>query len=98
MLCTYIYGTLSIIKTALEAYVKVAKNLIKSVDALASALMTTVRYTINSTMNVTINLVKQYEKDLLDMLYNYLFGQDRSLWCNKLWNCLAIANELLDPE
>lgn len=98
LVCTYLYGSFAVIKTALEAYVHVAKNLIKRIDSLATTLMSTVTYVINSTMRVMINLVKQYEKELFDMLYNALFGEDRSFWCGRLWKCIALLNELLDSN
>ena len=67
LVCTYLYGTFAVIKTALEGFTKLAKNLIKRLDTLATTLMTTVRYTINATMRTIINLVKQYEKELFDL-------------------------------
>lgn len=98
LVCTYLYGTIAVIRTALEAYTKLAKNLIKKLDTLASSLMTTVTYVINATMRTIVNLVKQYEKELFDMLYNAVFGTDKSFWCNKLWKCAALLAELLDSN
>lgn len=89
---------MAVIRTALEAYTKLAKNLIKKLDTLASSLMTTVTYVINATMRTIVNLVKQYEKELFDMLYNAVFGTDKSFWCNKLWKCAALLAELLDSN
>lgn len=98
LVCTYLYGTMAVIRTALESYTKLAKNLIKKLDTLASSLMTTVTYVINVTMRTMVNLVKQYEKELFDMLYNAVFGTDKSFWCNKLWKCVALLAELLDSD
>lgn len=98
LVCTYLYGTFAVIKTALETFTKLAKNLIKKIDTLASTLMTTVTYTINATMRTIVNLVKQYEKELFDLLYNSVFGTDKSFWCNRLWKCAALLAELLDSN
>lgn len=98
LVCTYLYGTFAVIKTALEGFTKLAKNLIKRLDTLATTLMTTVRYTINATMRTIINLVKQYEKELFDLLYDAVFGTDKSFWCNRLWKCAALLAELLDSN
>ena len=43
-------------------------------------------------------MVKVYEKELFDMLYESIFGTDKSFWCHRLWKCLALVNELLDPD
>lgn len=98
MVCTYLYGSLSAIKTVIETYIKVAKNLIKRLDAVAQAAATTIRYTIDTTINTIVNMVKVYEKELFDMLYDSIFGSDRSFWCNRLWKCIALLQELLDPD
>ena len=98
LVCTYLYGTFALVKTVLEGIVKLAKNLIKRLDTLATTLMTTVRYTINATMRTIVNLVKQYEKELFDLLYNAVFGTDKSFWCNRLWKCAALLAELLDSN
>lgn len=98
LVCTYLYGTFAGIKTVIESYCNVAKNILKRIDTLISTLMTTVTYTINSTMRTMINLVKQYEKELFDMLYDAVFGKDRSFWCNRLWKCAALLAELLDSD
>lgn len=98
LVCTYLYGTFAMVKTVLEGIVKLAKNLIKRLDTLATTLMTTVRYTINATMRTIVNLVKQYEKELFDLLYNSVFGTDKSFWCNRLWKCAALLAELLDSN
>lgn len=97
-MCTYLYGSLSIIKAAVEGYMTVAKSILKRIDALAQAALTVARYTIDVAVNTTINLVKMYEKQLFDMLYEAIFGTDKSFWCSRLWKCLALINELLDPE
>ena len=97
-MCTYIYGSLAIIKAAIEGYMTVAKSLLKRIDAIAQAALTVARYTIDVAVTTTINLVKTYEKQLFDMLYDAIFGTDRSFWCNRLWKCLALINELLDPD
>ena len=98
LVCSYIYGAFAIVKTTIESYIHVAKNVLKRIDALVSTLMSTINNVINSTMRTIINMVKQYEKELFDMLYNYLFGEDRSFWCNRLWKCVALLNELLDSN
>ena len=98
LICTYLYGSFMLIKNTLEGYLQVAKNMLKRVDALAMALMNTCRIMMDTTMTVMIKMVKQYEKELMDMIYNSIFGTDRSFWCNKLWNCLALLAELLDSN
>jgi len=98
LICTYLYGSFMVIKNALEGYLQVAKNMLKRVDTLAMALMNTCRIMMDTTMTVMIKMVKQYEKELMDMIYNSIFGTDRSFWCNKLWNCLALLAELLNSN
>lgn len=98
LICTYLYGSLAIVRAALEGYTKMAKNLLKAIDKLAQAAMFICRYTIDIAIDTTIKLVKQYEKELFDMLYEWIFGTDKSFWCNRLWKCLALLNELLDPN
>ena len=98
LICTYLYGSLAAIRAAVEGYTKMAKNLLKAIDKLAQAAMTICRYTIDVAIDTTIKLVKQYEKELFDMLYEWIFGTDKSFWCNRLWKCLALLNELLDPN
>lgn len=98
LMCTYIYGSLSVIKAAIEGYRTIAKSILKRIDAIAQAAMTVARYTIDVAINTMINLVKTYEKQLIDMLYDSIFGTDKSFWCNRLWKCLALVNELLDPD
>ena len=62
LICTYLYGSLAIVRAALEGYTKMAKNLLKAIDKLAQAAMTICRYTIDVAIDTTIKLVKQYEK------------------------------------
>ena len=98
LVCTYLYGSFAVIKTALTGYCNVAKNLLKRIDTLVSTLMTTVNYIINATIRTAANLIKQYEKELFDLLYSAVFGTDKSFWCNKLWKCAALLSELLDSD
>lgn len=98
LICTYLYGVLSLVKAGVESIIKAAKNLLKGIDKIAQAAITVCRYTIDVTMDTIIKLVKQYEKELFDMLYDALFGSDKSFWCHRLWKCLALINELLDPN
>lgn len=98
LICTYLYGALAIVRTTVEGFVQIAKNLIKKVDSLAAALMNTCRILMDKTMSVMIKLVKQYEKELMDMLYSATLGKIDWLWCGKLWNCLALLAELIDEN
>lgn len=98
LVCTYLYGAFAAVKAAIESYIRVAKNLLKKIDSLLTTLMTTVTQVINSTMRTIINLVKQYEKELFDILYNTIFGEDKTFWCSKLWKCVALFSELLDSN
>lgn len=98
LVCTYLYGSFAILKAAIETYIHVAKNVLKLLDTLVSTINSTINYVINSTLRLIINMVKQFEKELFDMLYSYLFGEDKSFWCNKLWKCVALLNELLDSN
>ena len=98
LICTYLYGTLELIRTTVEGFIQIAKNLIKKVDSLAAALMNTCRILMDKTMSVMIKLVKQYEKELMDMLYSATLGKIDWLWCGKLWNCLALLAELIDEN
>lgn len=98
LICTYLYGSLELIRTTVEGFIQIAKNLIKKVDSLAAALMNTCRILMDKTMSVMIKLVKQYEKELMDMLYSATLGKIDWLWCGKLWNCLALLAELIDEN
>lgn len=98
MICTYLYGSLSLIKGTIEGYIRLAKNILKGIDKIAAAALTTVRYTIDVSIKTIVNMVKVYEKELFDMLYESIFGTDKSFWCHRLWKCLALVNELLDPD
>ena len=98
LICTYLYGTLAIIKTAVEGYIGLAKGILKRLDSAAQAAITTCRFVIDTAISTTVNLVKEYEKELIDMLYDSIFGTDKTVWCNRLWKCLALLNELMDPE
>ena len=98
LVCTYLYGSFAVIKAALTGYCNVAKNLLKRIDTIVSTLMTTVNYIINATIRTVSNMVKQYEKELFDLLYSAVFGMDKSFWCNKLWKCAALLAELLDSD
>lgn len=98
LICTYLYGSLAVVRNVIEGYIQIAKNLIKKVDSLATALMNTCRILMDKTMSVMIKLVKQYEKELMDMLYSATLGKIDWLWCGKLWNCLALLTELIDEN
>lgn len=98
LICTYLYGALATVRAAVEGFIQVAKNLIKKVDSLATALMNTCRILMDKTMSVMIKLVKQYEKELMDMIYSATLGKIDWLWCGKLWNCVALLAELLDQD
>lgn len=98
LVCTYLYGSFAVIKAALTGYCNVAKNLLKRIDTIVSTMMTTVNYIINATIRTVSNMVKQYEKELFDLLYSAVFGMDKSFWCNKLWKCAALLAELLDSN
>lgn len=96
--CTYLYGPFAVIKTAVESYIHIAKNILKRVESVASALMSTLTHVIDKSLAQIVNLVKEYEKELFDMLYDSIFGSDRSFWCSKLWKCVALFSELLDSN
>lgn len=98
LVCTYLYGSFAVIKAALTGYCNVAKNLLKRIDTFVSTMMTTVNYIINATIRTVSNMVRQYEKELFDLLYSAIFGMDKSFWCNKLWKCAALLAELLDSN
>lgn len=98
LVCTYLYGAFIAVKATIEGLTQAAKGILKRIDTLVSTLMTTITYMINTTMRTVINLVKQYEKELFDMLYNAIFGEDKSFWCNKLWKCAALLAELLNAD
>lgn len=96
LICTYLYGTLKVIQTAITAYTKVAKNLLKKIDTLVQTMMTTVYAVLNTTMKTVISLIKQYEKTLVDMLG--IGGNPDSIWCSNLFKCIALLNDLLDAD
>lgn len=101
LICTYLYGTYKAIQTALESYVRIAKNLIKKVDTLATTIMNVVRTMINSSLSTLIKIVKQYEKELIDMIVDASGlnkGAFHDIWCNQLWNCVALLVELLKSD
>lgn len=98
LMCTYLYGTFELIRAALEGYSALAKGLLNRIESVATAAITVAEYMIDHTIKLIIDLVKQYEKELFDMLYNALFGTDKSFWCHRLWKCLALLNELLDKD
>ena len=98
LVCTYLYGAFIAVKATIEGLTQAAKGILKRIDTLVSTLMTTITYMINTTMRTVINLVKQYEKELFDMLYNAIFGEDKTFWCNKLWKCAALLAELLNSD
>ena len=98
LICTYLYGSLAIIRATIETSIKMSKNLLEGLNKVAQAAITVCRYTIDVAINTTVKLVKQYEKELFDMLYESLFGEKKTVWCHRLWKCLALINELLDPE
>lgn len=100
LVCTYLYGSFMVIKNTLEGYIRIAKNLIKKVDKLATTIMNLVRSLIDKTMSTMLKLIKQYEKELIDMITDAigLTGKDHWFWCNRLWNCVALLTELLDSN
>lgn len=98
LMCTYLFGTFELIRAAVEGYTSIAKGLLSRIESVATAAITVVEYMMDHTIRLVVDLVKQYEKELFDMLYNALFGSDKSFWCHKLWKCLALLNELLDKD
>lgn len=98
LMCTYLFGTFELIRAAIEGYTSIAKGLLSRIESVATAAITVVEYMMDHTIRLVVDMVKQYEKELFDMLYNALFGSDKSFWCHKLWKCLALLNELLDKD
>lgn len=94
-ICTYIYGSFLVIKTALTAGITMAKNVLKLVDTVIVAVLTTITYSIGPIINTVINAIKVVQKQLVDML---LPSGDDHWWCKGFFNCLALLNELLDPN
>jgi hypothetical protein len=84
-----------LIRAAIEGYSALAKGLLNRIESVATAAITVAEYMMDHTIKLIVDLVKQYEKELFDMLYNALFGTDKSFWCHRLWKCLALLNELL---
>lgn len=98
LMCTYLYGTFELIRAALEGYSALARGLLNRIESVATAAITVAEYMMDHTIKLIVDLVKQYEKELFDMLYNMLFGDKKEFWCHRLWKCLALLNELLDPD
>lgn len=98
LMCTYLYGSLELIRAAIEGYSALAKGLLNRIESVATAAITVAEYMMDHTIKLIVDLVKQYEKELFDMLYNALFGTDKSFWCHRLWKCLALLNELLNQD
>lgn len=98
LMCTYLYGTFELIRAAIEGYSALAKGMLNRIESVAQAAINVAEYMMDHTIKLIIDMVKQYEKELFDMLYNALFGTDKSFWCHRLWKCLALLNELLDPD
>ena len=96
LICTYIYGSLKVVQTAITAYTKVAKNLLKKIDTLIQTMMTTVYNILNISMKTIIALVKELEKSLVDLLG--IGGDPDSIWCSNLFKCLALLNQLMDAN
>ena len=85
LMCTYLFGTFELVRAAVEGYTSIAKGLLSRIESVATAAITVVEYMMDHTIRLVVDLVKQYEKELFDMLYNALFGSDKSFWCHKLW-------------
>lgn len=98
LICTYVYGSFLIIKTVLEAYTTLAKNVLKRIDALLTVVMSTLEYTISAAITVIVNTVQMVMKQLGSLLTFGMGGSSDSLWCSKLFSCLALLNQLLDPS
>lgn len=96
IICEYIYGSFLIIKTAVEAGTTVAKKALELIDILIVTIVNTLLYSMNPMINMITNLIKVYQKKLADMLG--LGGGDDSIWCSHLFDCLALLNELIDPN
>lgn len=95
IICTYIYGSFLIIKNVLEIGMQAAKTLLTLINNVVTALMTTITGVIDPAISVVINLVKVFEKKLMDMIFAI---NGDSIWCNKLFDCLALLNQLIDPN
>lgn len=96
--CTYIYGSFLIVKTALEAYTTLAKNVLKRIDALLTVVTSTIELTIDAAITIIINTVQMVMKQLGSLLTGGMGGSPDSIWCNRLFSCLALLNQLLDPN
>ena len=92
-ICTYIYGSFLVIKTALTAGITMAKNVLKLVDTVIVAVLTTITYSIGPIINTVINTIKVVQKQLVDML---LPSGDDHWWCKGFFNCLALLNNAND--
>jgi hypothetical protein len=77
LMCTYLYGTFELIRAALEGYSALARGLLNRIESVATAAITVAEYMMDHTIKLIIDLVKQYEKELFDMLYNMLFGDKK---------------------
>ena len=85
LMCTYLYGSLELIRAAIEGYSALAKGLLNRIESVATAAITVAEYMMDHTIKLIVDLVKQYEKELFDMLYNALLNQllDPDSWLMK---------------
>ena len=94
-ICTYIYGSFLVIKTALTAGINMAKNVLKLVDAVIVTVINMITYTITPAINIIINAIKVVQKKLIEMLS---FKIDNTIFCRGIFQCIALLNELIDPD
>lgn len=95
IICEYIYGSFLIIKNALDVGISAAKGVLKLIDSVVVAALNTLLYSMNPMINTIINLVKVYQKKLVDIIFG---KSDDHIWCHRLFDCLALLNELIDPN
>lgn len=98
LICTYIYGSFLVIKTAVMAGVEMAKKVLELTDAIIAAALFVITYTIGPAINLIINAVKVVQKRLVDALANMLGIDGDMPICHGIFDCLALLNELLDPD
>lgn len=98
ILCGYIYAGFLTVKTALEAGLLYAKNIISSLDSIVMAIENTIRTSCLEVIDAAIAGYQVLCKYLVDWIMQRTHAQDLlDNFCKSLFKCSYLLTEILNP-
>lgn len=94
LICSYIYQSFLVVKSALDVYIPLAKNLLKTIDTFFTSCITVIFSVWGLAIQAMVDEYRILQKTIVD----YLLGGSQKLFCLNLFKCNIFMKQILNPN